>query len=258
MKKTVAIALSLVLAMLFVINVSAGQVSRSWYCVRNSEHRQPTVGADISFVEQYGGYYVDRQHKDESAERVIYLTFDAGYENGNISKILDVMAQKKVNGAFFVLSNLVIKNTDIVKRMAEEGHLVCNHTSKHLDMSTKKTFEEFSEELCKLENVYREYTGRELDRYFRPPEGRFSADTLKFAQQMGYKTIFWSFAYEDWNNSAQMSRDQAIQKIMSNLHNGEIMLLHPTSETNAEILGDIIDECRAQGYRFGTLDELAE
>ncbi len=257
MKKTVAIAVSLILAVLFTVNASAETIARSWYCVRNKEHRQPTLGADISFVEQYGGYYVDRQHGDNSAERVLYLTFDAGYENGNISKILDVMVEKEVRGAFFVLSNLVIKNTELVKRMADEGHLVCNHTSRHMNMSEKKTFEEFSAELSKLESVYREYTGRELDRFFRPPEGRFTENTLKFAQEMGYKTIFWSFAYEDWNNGAQMSPEAAKEKIMSNIHNGAIILLHPTSATNAQILGDIIDSCRAEGYRFGTLDELA-
>ncbi len=257
MKKTVAIAVSLILMILFALGVSAESDSRSWYCVRNKEHRQPTVGSDISFVEQYGGYYVDRQHGDDSTEKVLYLTFDAGYENGNISKILDVMAEKEVSGAFFVLSNLVIKNTDLVNRMSNEGHLVCNHTSRHFDMSEKKTFEEFSAELSKLENIYREYTGKEIDKYFRPPEGRFNEDTLKFAQQMGYKTIFWSLAYEDWNNASQMSHEAAKDKIMSNIHNGAIILLHPTSATNAEILGDIIDACRAEGYRFGTLDELA-
>ncbi len=161
-----------------------------------------------------------------------------------------------MKGAFFILSYLVVKNTELVKRMADEGHLVCNHTATHPDMTTKKNFEEFSSELYSLENVYKEYTGRELSKYFRPPEGRFNADVLKYARQMGYKTVFWSFAYEDWNNGSQMSPELAKTKILENVHNGAVILLHPTSATNAEILGEVIDELKAQGYSFGTLDEL--
>ncbi len=256
MKKSVAIALTVILLFVFSISALGAGESKSWYCVRNKNHLQPIVGEDISFVENYGGYYIDHAHGDDCEERVIYLTFDAGYENGNVSQILDTLKEKQVPAAFFILENLVVKNTDLVKRMADEGHLVCNHTSLHHDMSTKHTLEDFSAELTSLESIYREYTGRELNKYFRPPEGRFNEDTVNFAQQMGYSTIFWSFAYEDWDNSSQMTQEAARKKILDNLHNGEIMLLHPTSKTNAAILGDIIDECRAQGYRFATLDEL--
>ncbi len=256
MKKTVAIAAVAVLLFMFSLNAFSAESARSWYCVRNSEHRQPRVGKDIAFVESLDGYYIDRKHGDDDADKVVYLTFDAGYENGNIAKILDTLKEKQVTGAFFILRNLVVKNTDLVRRMSDEGHLVCNHTNMHPDMSKKQTFEEFSAELCALEEVYREYTGREICKYFRPPEGRFSESTLKFAKQMGYKTIFWSFAYEDWNNQSGMSQAAALKKVMDNMHNGAVILLHPTSDTNAAILGQIIDGCRAQGYRFGTLDEL--
>ncbi len=256
MKKSVAIAFTVILLLAFTVTSFAQESSKSWYCVRNKNHLQPIVGADISFVESYGGYYIDHKHGDSCEDKVLYLTFDAGYENGNVAKILDVLKQKNAPGAFFVLRNLIVKNTDLVKRMADEGHLVCNHTSLHPDMSKKVTFEDFSAELGALETVYREYTGREVSKYFRPPEGRFNTDTLRFAQQMGYSTVFWSFAYEDWNNSSQMSTDAAKKKVLDNIHNGAVILLHPTSDTNAQILGDIIDECRAQGYRFSTLDEL--
>lgn len=230
--------------------------SYSWYIKRNSEHKQPIVGQDIAFAEQMGAYYVDRNHGDENDKKVLYLTFDCGYENGNVERILDTLNEKQVKGAFFILSNLVIMETDLVNRMAEEGHLVCNHTSKHTNMSTCKTEEEFREPMCKLEDTYREYTGRELAKYFRPPEGRFNESTLEYADQMGYTTVFWSFAYEDWSDDKQPDHDVAKRKIFDNLHNGAIILLHPTSDTNAAILGDVIDECRAQGYRFATLDEL--
>ncbi len=256
MKRTIAFAVSVSLLCLFTVAVFSADNAQSWYCVRTKDHRQPIVGSDLSYVEQYGGYYIDHKHGDDNAEKVVYLTFDAGYENGNVEKILDVLKEKKATGAFFILGNLVTKNTVLVKRMADEGHLVCNHTDSHPDMTTKQTLEDFKAELESLEMIYRENTGRELSRYFRPPEGRFNAESLKYAHELGYKTVFWSFAYADWDNGNQMSVQSAKQKILDNIHNGAVILLHPTSATNAAILGDVIDELRSQGYTFGTLDEL--
>ena len=210
----------------------------------------------MTFIENYGGYYVDKKHDDECEEKVIYLTFDAGYENGNVERILNVLKEENVKAAFFVLENLILKNGDLIKRMVNDGHLVCNHTSKHLDVTKCKTVNEFRVELEKLEKDFKECTGLDMPKYFRPPEGKFSENSMKFASKLGYKTIFWSFAYADWDNASQMSATKAKEKIMSNIHNGEIMLLHPTSKTNADILGDVIREIKSQGYRFGTLDEL--
>ena len=139
--------------------------------------------------------------------------------------------------------------------MKEDGHLICNHTYTHKDI-TKLTKEQFEGELKRLENAVLQCTGTPLDKYFRPPEGRFSQETMKFAQELGYKTIFWSFAYADWDNAKQPSTETAKQKILSNIHNGAVILLHPTSSTNAMILGDVIRELKSQGFRFGTLDEL--
>ena len=254
-KKVLFSVMILLIISAMSINVLASD-SKSWYCKRNSEHKQPVLDSDMRFIEQYGGYYVDRAHDDDCSDKVVYLTFDAGYENGNVEKILDVLAKKQVKGAFFVLGHLVEDNTSLVMRMANDGHLVCNHTYSHPDMSKKSTLEEFKTEISTLEDVYREKTGRELCKFFRPPEGRFSEKTLEFANELGYKTIFWSFAYADWDNNSQMPYDAAKRKILDNIHNGAIILLHPTSATNAAILGDIIDELKAQGYRFGTLDEL--
>ena len=115
---------------------------------------------------------------------------------------------------------------------------------------------DFRAELERLENVYREITGRELSKYFRPPEGRFNRQTLEWASEFGYKTVFWSFAYADWDNGKQMNESAAKKKILDNIHNGAVILLHPTSSTNAAILGDVIDELKSQGYTFGTLDDL--
>ena len=256
MKKTVAFAtLALILCLSLCVSVTA-QEAQNWYCVRNKDHRQPIVGNDIGYAESLGGYYIDRAHGDQSDKKVVYLTFDAGYENGNVERIVEILADKEVTGAFFVLQNLVEKHPGLIEKMLEGNNLVCNHTSTHPDMTTKTTFEEFKAELENLETVYRETTGRELSKYFRPPEGRFNRQVLEYAQRMGYKTIFWSFAYADWDNGNQMSCEQAKAKILDNIHNGAVILLHPTSKTNADVLGDVIDALKAQGYGFGTLDEL--
>lgn len=231
--------------------------ARSWYCVHVSDHKQPTVGDDISFVEQHGGYYIDKKHGDGCDDKVIYLTFDAGYENGNVARILDVMKEENVTGAFFILGNLVNKNTELVCRMFDEGHLVCNHTYSHRPM-TNVSQNEILAEIKRLEDACVEKTGHVMAKYYRPPEGKFDEASLKCVNELGYKTIFWSFGYVDWENNKQPSPQAAKNKIMSNIHNGEIMLLHPTSSTNAQILRDVIRELKSQGFRFGTLDELTQ
>ncbi len=238
------------------VGVSAKDTPINWYCTRNKDHKQPIAAPELRFVEEYGGYYIDKRHGDDSSEKVVYLTFDAGYENGNVERILDTMKSEDVKGAFFILGNIIKKDPELVKRMADEGHTVCNHTNRHIDMTTVKSPEEFKAETEALEDIYRECTGREMSKYYRPPEGRFNESSMRYANELGYKTIFWSFAYADWDNNKQMSAEAAKRKIMDNIHNGAVILLHPTSKTNADILGDIIRELKAQGFRFGTLDEL--
>jgi len=183
------------------------------------------------------------------------LTFDAGYENGNIEKILDSLASHNAKGAFFVLGNLIEKNGDLVKRMVDEGHLVCNHTFSHKNM-TNSSQNEYRKELERLEEAYRKLTGKEISKFYRPPEGKFNLNTLKYAKELGYKTVFWSFAYADWDNNKQPSKESAMKKILSNTHNGGIILLHPTSSTNADIMDDLLTTWENLGYRFGTLDEI--
>lgn len=237
-------------------SASAQNEAFNWYCAHVKGHVQPTIGGDIAFAEEEGAYFVDRRHAEQDdCDRVIYLTFDAGYENGNVAKILDVLKENEVPAAFFVLGYLVKENTELVKRMVSEGHTVCNHTLSHKDMS-RVGDAELLNELTALDTLYREHTGAELSKYYRPPEGRFSRSNLICARENGYTTVFWSFAYPDWDNQKQMSPERAKEKIMENLHNGEVMLLHPTSRTNALILGDVIREIKEAGYRFGTLDEL--
>ena len=257
MKKTVLL-FSVVIFVLFtsILPIQAQTVRYQWYCKHVKGHVQPTLDNRLAFIEEHNAYYIDRRHTEADAdEKVIYLTFDAGYENGNIEKTLNVLQEQNVPAAFFILANLIVKNTDLVKRMADEGHTVCNHTAHHKDMSGWGN-DALLEELQSLEKLYSERLGNEMAKYYRPPEGVFSCENLDCLAENGYKTIFWSFAYPDWDNNKQMSAEKAKQIILDNLHNGEVMLLHPTSNTNAEILADIICEIRAQGYRFGTLDEL--
>ncbi len=257
MKRLIWSLLSLtVLLGWFATPVRAQQTSYRWYCKHVKDHKQPPIAGELAFVEEHGGYYIDHKHSDASdAEKVIYLTFDAGYENGNVSRVLDVLREEEVPAAFFVLGHLITKNTELIQRMANEGHLICNHTVRHKDMSNVDE-ETFLSELAELETLCKEHADCQMANYYRPPEGTFSQENLVFAEKNGYKTIFWSFAYPDWDNQRQIDPEKAKAIILDNLHNGEVMLLHPTSATNAAILGDVIRECRAQGYRFGTLDEL--
>ncbi|MBE6542325.1 MAG: delta-lactam-biosynthetic de-N-acetylase [Ruminococcaceae bacterium] len=223
---------------------------QSWYFKRTTDNSRPPIPSDLSYIENYNGYFLGKD------EKKIYLTFDAGYENGNVSKILDVLKEENVPGAFFVLENLVTKNTDLIKRMVDEGHTVCNHTASHKDMTKMGSIDEFSSELKKMEEIYKNTTGYDLSSYYRPPEGKFNEDNMRWANELGYKTIFWSFAYADWDNDKQPDREQAKEKILSGTHNGEVILLHPTSSTNAAILSDLIKSWKEMGYSFGTLDEL--
>ncbi len=257
MKKTVLFFM-LFAALLgsFSLPAQAQTVRHQWYCKHVKGHVQPPLDARLSFIEEHNAYYIDRRHADANdGDKVIYLTFDAGYENGNIAKTLDILRDEKVPAAFFILDTMLYKSEDLVERMINEGHTVANHTARHKDMSQYAN-DAFLAELESLEALYRERTGQEMAKYYRPPEGVFSRENLICAAENGYKTIFWSFAYPDWDNQKQMLIEKAKGIILDNLHNGEVMLLHPTSDTNVQVLADVIREARAQGYRFGTLDEL--
>ncbi|MCI6502569.1 MAG: polysaccharide deacetylase family protein [Clostridia bacterium] len=240
-------------------SIAAENPSFSWYCKRTKDHTQPTLPTEFLFIQEENAYYVDTQHSNPNAEeKVIYLTFDAGYENGNVAKILDILNKNHVPAAFFILTHLVDQYPDLVQRMAEEGHLICNHTSKHKDMSKMANEEDFKNEIEALEIFYRQKTGKEIAKFFRPPEGKFNRQTLKNATALGYTTIFWSFAYADWDNKNQMAPSAAKKKILDHIHNGEILLLHPTSSTNVAILDDVIQTLKADGYRFASLNELSK
>lgn len=238
-------------------SISASQNTvYSWYCKRNKDHKQPVADSNMQWIEKYNGYYIDHLHGDDAADKVVYLTFDAGYENGNVEKILTVMREENVRGAFFILGHLITSCPDLVRQMAEDGHTVCNHTNRHKDMTQVSDFDAFQKELKSLEMLYRDTVGGEMAHYYRPPEGKFDERSMDYANRLGYKTIFWSLAYADWDNNNQPDEAVAKKKILDHVHNGAVILLHPTSATNANILGDLIRELKGMGYRFGTLDEL--
>ena len=256
MNKLKSAAAALAFFILFPLSASAAdKTAHNWYVKR--ENGVPICPPEMDFIGEYDCRFEDTDAA-RAGDRVVYLTCDAGYENGNVSAVLDTLKEEKVPGAFFVLENLAKREPDLLKRMTNEGHTVCNHTASHRDMTTCGGDSEFKSELDKMEKAYETATGKQLSKYYRPPEGRFSEENLAAAEKLGYKTVLWSFAYADWDNDRQPDPTAAYKKIVSSVRPGTVLLLHPTSKTNAEILGDVIRELKKEGYRFGTLDELFE
>ena len=192
---------------------------------------------------------------DEDGGKVLYLTFDAGYENGYTEQILDVLKKQEVPAAFFLVGDYLERNADLVRRMVKEGHIVGNHTLRHPDMQ-KLDDAAFEAELRGVEELYTDITGQTLPQYYRPPQGLYSEENLKKAREMGYRTVFWSLAYADWDNNDQPDPDAAVEKLTSRTHDGAVILLHATSKTNAQILDRLLSRWKDMGYRFAPLTEL--
>ena len=199
---------------------------------------------------ELGGAYLD-----PDGGKVLYLTFDAGYENGYTDKILDTLKKKEVPAAFFLVGDYLERNPDLVRRMTEEGHIVGNHTMDHPDMSGLRG-DAFAAQLRDMEKLYAEITEQTLPKFYRPPQGLYSEENLRMAQKLGYQTVFWSLAYADWDNEHQPEPDAAVEKLLSRTHDGAVILLHATSKTNAEILDRLIGKWQEMGYRFAPLTEL--
>ena len=245
------IAVVIALAVSVSVFASSALSTGSWGLSFRQEGAPPIGNAGKDQLRQYQAAYIGNV-----GEKVLYLTFDAGYENGCTAKILDTLKEKQVPAAFFLVGNYIRQSPDLVRRMVAEGHTVGNHTMHHYDMSRLSDKAAFSKELTDLEALYKETVGQELPKFYRPPQGIYSEENLKMAQELGYKTLFWSLAYVDWNNDAQPTKEAAFAKLLPRTHNGAVVLLHSTSKTNAEILGELIDKWKAMGYRFDTLEEL--
>ncbi len=216
------------------------------------EDGQPPVGNSNATV--LAGY--DAAFLGDPTEPVIYLTFDAGYENGCTGQILDVLKAHEAPAAFFLVGNYLETQPELVQRMVNEGHTVGNHTWSHPDMSKIEDADAFSVELQKVEEKFQEITGQALPKFYRPPQGVYSDANLKLAQELGYKTVFWSLAYADWDNDKQPSAEEAFSKLIPRVHNGAVVLLHSTSKTNAAILDELLTRWEDMGYRFGTMEAL--
>ena len=186
----------------------------------------------------------------------LYLTFDAGYENGHTAAILDVLKKHEAPAAFFVVGTYIRQNPELVRRMAEEGHIVGNHTWHHWDMDRIGDRATFEQELADTAAAYEAAVGKPMPKYYRPPRGIYSERNLEMAKDLGYRTVFWSLAYVDWKQDEQPSREEAFDKLLTRVHNGAIVLLHSTSATNAEILDELLTEWEEMGFRFGSLEEL--
>ena len=223
----------------------------SWGLSFRQEGTAPIGNAGIDQLKKLDAAYIG-----DTSQKVLYLTFDAGYENGCTEKILDTLKKHNVKAAFFLVGNYIEKNADLVRQMAEDGHIVGNHTMHHYDMSKISGKSAFAKELQDLEALYKEVTGREMPKFYRPPQGIYSEENLKMAQELGYKTVFWSLAYVDWNNDAQPTKEQAFAKLLPRTHDGAVVLLHSTSKTNAEILDELLTKWKEMGYSFGSVEEL--
>ena len=223
----------------------------NWGLSFPAEHETPIGNATADFLTQYDAWYVG-----DTSQKVIYLTFDCGYENGNTGAILDALKKHSAPAAFFVVGHMIESAPDIVRRMAAEGHIVGNHTYHHPDMSSISEQSAFQKELESLEALFQETTGQTMSKYYRPPQGKYNVENLRQAKALGYKTILWSLAYVDWYVDDQPTPEQAYSKLLPRIHDGAIVLLHSTSRTNAEILDELLTKWEEMGYHFATLDDI--
>ena len=232
---------------------SASVQSASWGLSFQEEGKRPAGNATIDDLKQYNAYYAS-----DTDEKILYLTFDAGYENGNTPAILEALKKHQAPAVFFAVGNFIKDNPDLIKRMITEGHIVGNHTMTHPDMSQISSMESFQKELEGVEELYTSVTGEPMTKFYRPPRGVYSTENLSMAKELGYSTFFWSLAYVDWIQDQQPSKEEAFQKLIPRIHPGAIVLLHNTSSTNAAILDELLTKWEEMGYQFHSIKELTE
>ena len=204
----------------------------------------------LSYQNKYGHYDADFIGRNS---KKIYLTFDQGYENGYTAPILDTLKEKEVPAVFFLTGHYVNTQPELIQRMIDEGHILGNHSQNHPSFPDTP-LEQCKAEVEEIHNSVKEQFDYEMS-LFRFPAGEFSEQTLKLMQDMGYRSVFWSFAYRDWEVDNQPDPAEALSTVVSKAHPGAIILMHSVSATNAEILGDVIDQLRAEGYEFAAFNE---
>jgi len=248
MKKLIFSSILVILCTAFTTTIYA---STNWGLHFPKDGSRPTGPTTAEHLLQFDSYYIGNEN-----DKVLYLTFDAGYEIDLTAGILDTLKKHEVPAAFFLVGNYIRDYPDLINRMVAEGHIVANHTMTHPDMSKISTKEAFAKELSKVEELYKQVTGSEIPRLYRPPKGIYSEANLRHAQELGYKTVFWSCAYMDWDEKNQPSKQQAFDKLLPRTHPGAVILLHNTSKTNALILDELLTKYKDMGYRFESLEHL--
>ncbi len=226
--------------------------SHGWGFVKKKGEKPDIDAGTVDLFRTYDTYFVSTPIE---GEKTLFLTFDEGYENGYTAKILDVLKEYKVPAAFFVTGPYLKEESELVKRMVEEGHIVGNHTIHHPSMPTVFDNEVLAKEMLDLDRQFYEMTGQNM-KYMRPPRGEYSERTLALSANLGYKTVLWSFAYKDWETDQQKGAQYAYDSVTPYLHDGAILLLHAVSSDNAEALPRIIQYARDNGYTFRSLDEM--
>lgn len=228
------------------------QNTENWGLGFGADGQPPSGNATPDELKAYDSYFIG-----DTSQNKIYLTFDAGFENGNTPAILEALKKHNCKATFFVVGNYIETSPDLVKQMVKEGHTVGNHTYHHPDMSSISSMEAFTKEMDDLAKLYEDTTGLPLTKFYRPPQGKYSTQNLEMAKQLGYKTFFWSLAYVDWYQDKQPTKEEAFSKLLPRIHPGAIVLLHSTSSTNAAILDELLTKWEEMGYTFGTLQELS-
>lgn len=255
MRKFFCFTLTIILLITFLPYYGFSNTSDTelnWYYVQREKNQIPECPKESeAFLKDYDAYYINNNN-----EKTLYLTFDEGYEKGYTNDILDTLKELNIPAAFFVVKPYIDSEPDIIKRMTNEGHLVCNHSNHHPSMASITDNEKFKKELTDVEDAFKELTGQEMPKFFRPPMGKYSKASLEKTKNMGYKTIFWSFAYKDWLTEDQPSKEYAIEKIKNGVHPGAIILLHAVSKTNTEILKTVLLDLQNEGYEFKSLNYL--
>ena len=248
LKKSLAI-----IALVSVLSAPCLAAGTGWGLSYPNPGQAPRGNATRDELLVHDAYFIG-----DGGEKAIYLTFDAGFENGNTGAILDVLKKTETPAAFFLVGTYIRDNPELCRRMDAEGHIIANHTMTHPDMSGISDKASFRRELEQVEDLYEKLFDKKMPKYYRPPRGIYSVSNLEMAKELGYKTVFWSLAYVDWNVDKQPSRDQAFAKLLPRAHNGMVLLLHSTSRTNAEILEELISKYREMGYEFRRIEELAD
>lgn len=219
-----------------------------WGLKKNKNAPPEISQKTVDILNKYGAIYKD------NTPHTLYLTFDEGYENGYTGKILDILKENEVPAAFFITGPYLKKEPELIMRMVSEGHTVGNHTINHPSMPEVKSAEKLKSEITELSDGFYELTGEKM-KFFRPPMGEYSERTLCITQDLGYTSVFWSFAYKDWDVKAQKGTDYAYTQITEGVHDGAILLLHAVSVDNANVLDRVIKDLKSNGYQFKSIEE---